>query len=147
MRPPNFWRLTQLPTRGVLSCQFGVIEDIVTLRYKTGDLDWEVNRVQDEVELCEATEFEIKVVSAKFANVYDVAVSVDLPEGVSVTDIAQWSYTYDGAPYTQVPAGFILQNISDIEDVKIDASGLVTSLLVASVILLMLQKVRYQGFD
>ena len=117
---------------GILSCQFNVIQDVVKLRYKTGDLDWEVNRLQDEVDLCGATDFEIKVVSAKFANVYDTKVVVDLPQGVSLTNTNQITYTYNGAAYTTVPASFVQQNSAVSENVTIDASGLVTSLLVAS---------------
>ncbi|MDO6761757.1 hypothetical protein Q4566_16230, partial [Tamlana sp. 2_MG-2023] len=117
---------------GILQCQFRVEQEVVTLRYKTGDLDWEVNRLQDEVELCETTDFEIKVVSSKYANVYDTNVSIDLPEGVTVSDINQLTYTYNGSTNTVVPTTFVQQNISATEDVIIDASGLVTSLLVAS---------------
>ncbi|WP_438422962.1 RHS repeat-associated core domain-containing protein [Aquimarina macrocephali] len=116
---------------GALTCQFEVKQNIVTLRYKTGGIDWEVNRVGNEVDLCEDIAFDVKVVSSKFANVYDTNVTVDLPVGVSVSDVSTITYTYNGASAT-VPTSFIQQNVSGTQDLIINASDLVTSLLVAS---------------
>ncbi|WP_254519195.1 RHS repeat-associated core domain-containing protein [Aquimarina sp. Aq78] len=116
---------------GALTCQFEVKQNIVTLRYKTGGIDWEVNRVGNEVDLCEDIAFDVKVVSSKFANVYDTNVTVDLPVGVSASDVNAITYTYSGVSAT-VPASFIQQNVSGTQDLIIKASDLVTSLLVAS---------------
>ncbi|GAA4272075.1 RHS repeat-associated core domain-containing protein [Aquimarina gracilis] len=116
---------------GVLTCQFEYKQDLVTLRYKTGDIDWEVNRLGNEVDLCEDTFFDIKVVSSKFANVYDTNITVDLPVGVSPSDVNNITYTFNGTSAT-VPATFIQQNVSAVQDLVIGASDLVTSLLVAS---------------
>ncbi len=116
---------------GGLTCQYEYKQDIATLRYKTGDLDWEVKRLADEVDLCENMAFDVKVVSSKFANVYDTNVIVDLPSGVSPSDVNNITYVFNGASAT-VPATFIQQNVSATRDLIIGASDLVTSLLVAS---------------
>ncbi|WP_074410207.1 RHS repeat-associated core domain-containing protein [Aquimarina megaterium] len=123
--------VTSINNPGVLACHFEVKQDIVTLRYKTGGIDWEVNRLANEVDLCENIAFDVKVVSSKFANVYDTNVTVDLPVGVSVSDVSTITYTYNGASAT-VPVSFIQQNVSGTQDLIIKASDLVTSLLVAS---------------
>ncbi len=114
----------------ILACQFEVQESEITLRYKTGDLDWEVNRLQDEVELCEAIDFEVKVTSSKFANVYDTAVTVDMPVGVSLSNANQIMYSFDESAYVAVPTNFVQQNSAT--QLVINASDLVTSLLVTS---------------
>ncbi|MBP2832839.1 hypothetical protein J8281_11640 [Aquimarina sp. U1-2] len=116
---------------GILQCQFRVEEDVITLRYKTGDLDWEVDRAGDNVDLCEDIAYDIKVVSSKFANVYDTNVTIDLPEGVFASSTNSITYTFNGASAT-VPSSFIQQNVTASEDLIINASDLVTSLLVAS---------------
>ncbi|MBG6130615.1 RHS repeat-associated protein/uncharacterized repeat protein (TIGR01451 family) [Aquimarina sp. EL_43] len=123
--------VTSINNPGVLTCQYEYKKDVVTLRYKTGGIDWEVNRVGNEVDLCEDIAFDVKVVSSKFANVYDTNVTVDLPVGVSASDVSTITYTYSGASAT-VPASFIQQNVSGTQDLIIKASDLVTSLLVAS---------------
>ncbi|WP_025667026.1 RHS repeat-associated core domain-containing protein [Aquimarina megaterium] len=123
--------VTSINNPGILTCQYEYKKDIVTLRYKTGGIDWEVNRVGNEVDLCEDIAFDVKVVSSKFANVYDTNVTVDLPVGVSASDVSTITYTYSGASAT-VPASFIQQNVSGTQDLIIKASDLVTSLLVAS---------------
>ncbi len=116
---------------GILQCQFRVEQDVITLRYKTGDLDWEVNRVGNEVDLCEDLSYDVKVISSKFANVYDTNVTIDLPEGVFTSNVSSITYTFNGATAT-VPTSFIQQNASTTQDLIIKASDLVTSLLVAS---------------
>ncbi len=113
-----------------LKCQFEVKESEITLRYKTGDLDWEVNRLLDEVELCETIDFEVKVTSSKFASVYDTSVTVDMPVGVSLASANEITYSYDGSAFAVVPSNFITQN--GVSQIAINASDLVTSLLVAS---------------
>ncbi|SNZ01686.1 hypothetical protein [Flagellimonas pacifica] len=117
---------------GVLSCQYRLDEQEVTLRYKTGDLTWEVNRLEDQVDLCEALTYEVKVLSSKFANVYDTELTVTLPQGVTPEDIANIQYQYDGVIGLVNVANFIEDNTGASDNFKIKVSELVTDLLVAA---------------
>ncbi|WP_136464900.1 RHS repeat protein [Flagellimonas onchidii] len=117
---------------GVLSCQYRLDEQEVTLRYKTGDLTWEVNRLEDQVDLCEALTYEVKVLSSKFANVYDTELTVTLPQGITPEDIANIQYQYDGVTGLVNVANFIEDNTGASDNFKIKVSELVTDLLVAA---------------
>ncbi|WP_298487865.1 hypothetical protein [uncultured Maribacter sp.] len=126
--------ISSLKDFGVLSCQYRLDEQEVTLRYKTGDLSWEVNRLEDEVDLCEAMPFEIKVVSSKFANVYDTDLTIQLPQGIGLEDIANIQYQYDGQTGLVNQTNFIVDNSTSSNEVIIKVSELVTDLLVTAAV-------------
>ncbi|UII80114.1 RHS repeat-associated core domain-containing protein [Flagellimonas sp. CMM7] len=115
----------------VLSCQYRLDEQELTLRYKTGDLTWEVNRLEDQVDLCEALSYEVNVLSSKFANVYDTELTVTLPQGITPEDIANIQYEYDGVIGLVNVANFIEDNTTTSNNFKVKVSELVTSLLLA----------------
>ena len=114
---------------GVLSCQYPIDEQEITLRYKTGDLTWEVNRLEDQVDMCEALSYEVKVVSSKFANVYDTDLTINLPQGISLDDINNIQYRYDGQQGLVDPTSFL---VSTSGSLVVKVSDLVTDLLVTA---------------
>jgi RHS repeat-associated protein/uncharacterized repeat protein (TIGR01451 family) len=124
--------ITSVLDEGILSCEFIIDEQEVTLRYKTGDLTWEVNRLEDQVDLCEALTYEVKVLSSRFANVYDTELTVELPQGITPEDIANIQYEYDGVIGLVDVANFIEDNTTASNNFKIKVSELVTDLLVTA---------------
>ncbi|MBO0355785.1 hypothetical protein J0656_17335 [Muricauda ruestringensis] len=121
-----------LKNPGVLSCQYRLDEQELTLRYKTGGLTWEVNRLDDNVDLCDALTYEVKVLSSRYANVYDTELTVTLPPGISQEDIANIQYAYDGQTGLVNVANFIEDNTPSSNNFKIKVSELVTDLLVTA---------------
>ncbi len=115
----------------LISCQYRLDEQEISLRYKTGNLSWEVSRLESDVDLCEAMPYEVKVVSSKYANVYDTDLTMTLPQGINIEDIANIEYVYDGQTGTVDPASFILDNTISSNEIVIEVSELVTDLLVA----------------
>ena len=119
--------ITSIKDPGLLSCLFRMDEQELTLRYKTGGISWEVNRLDENVDLCEGASYEVKVVSSKFANVYDADVTIDLPQGISFEDINAISYAFDGQTGVVNTTDFVEVNGSSY---TIKAAELVTDLLV-----------------
>ncbi|MDP2692926.1 MAG: RHS repeat-associated core domain-containing protein [bacterium] len=98
-------------TKKHISCIYEIKEDDISLRYKTGDAQWQVNRIQDEVDLCAPAEYEITITSSKYANIYEVYLDVILPEGISPENIAQIGYEYpDNTSNGFIPIQFYEEN-------------------------------------
>ena len=120
---------------GILSCAYKVYEDEydqeLTLRYKAAGLQWEVNKRNESVDLCDPMTYEVKVVSSKYANMYDVDLDIDLPVGLSFSGsnaTAQVEYDYKGETGI-LPLNFIQNNSAGTNNVSVQVSEYVTSVL------------------
>ena len=74
---------------------FPIQKDTLSIRYKTADLQWQISKVGEEAgNLCEPHIFDVYLLSSKYADMHDLKVSLDLPNGVLVDGNTPLQFQY-----------------------------------------------------
>nr|WP_321355560.1 RHS repeat-associated core domain-containing protein [uncultured Draconibacterium sp.] len=84
---------------------FPIQRDILSVRYKTADMQWQINKVSaEEGNLCEPHTYDVYILSSKYADMHDLTLDINLPDGVALdTTFLQFQYPTSNA-FTSVPA-------------------------------------------
>lgn len=89
------------------SCQ--VDTNYFMIRYKTANLQMAINEPDGAYEVCDTLQYEITLTSSEPANMYDVDLWTNLPDGVQIVD-AEYQYPETSSTWTSLPTGSTAYN-------------------------------------
>ncbi|ADR20259.1 hypothetical protein MATR_21250 [Marivirga tractuosa] len=91
-------------------CEIPIQEEELEIRYKTANLQWQVEKLgPTETELCEGVPFRATLLSSKYADMFDLKFSINLPKGMRLDESQPASFTHalNGESPVAIPAAAI----------------------------------------